>query len=210
MKRLFLVAFAGLLLAAPLPSLACAGHEAPATPRQSAQKCAACEEKAAQPQEEQSEEKDCCASGKTSYTRHGLAFSSPVPLVEEDLGSGAVTFASEKVENGRAPMYVMLYLVPDDLKAALERPELLQTVKATYMATASKGQPVERTILGRQLAGERQTTTVPSEAVLETYLVDLPDGHTVAVGLSYAPSKVGAEQGEAFFQSVIESLTAAP
>lgn len=204
MKKLFLVAFAGLLLAAPLPILACAEHEAQAAPKQTAEKCADCEDKAAQPEQK----KDCCAARTASYAKHGLTFSSPVALVEEDLGSGAVTFVSEKVENGRAPMYVMLYLVPDDMKAALDRPELLQTVKATYMATASKGQPVERTMLGKQLSGERQTTTVPSEAVIETYLVDLPDGHTVAVGLSYAPSKVGAEEGEAFLQSVIASLTA--
>lgn len=208
MKKLVLAAFAGLLLAAPLPTLACAEHEAQATPKQTAEKCADCEEKTAEVQK--AEKKDCCAAKKASYAKHGLSFTSPVALTEEDLGSGAVTFVSETVENGRAPMYVMLYLVPEDMKSSLGRPELLQTVKATWMATATKGQLVERTLLGRQLAGERQTTTVPSEAVIETFLVDLPDGQTVALGLSYAPSKVGAEQGEAFLQTVSASLAATP
>lgn len=209
MKKLVLATIAGLLLAAPLPSLACAEHakSEAAAPAPAAQKeCADCEEKKA----EQAAEKDCCAAKKASYAKHGLSFRSPVVLVEEEVGEGAVTFVSEKVENGRAPMYVLLYQVPPDMKTALGRSELLQSVQATWMATGTKGQPVERTMLGHQTAGERQTTTVPSEAVIETFLVDLPDGRTVAVGLSYAPSKVAAEQGEAFLSTVTESLTATP
>lgn len=205
MKKLVLATIAGLLLAAPLPSLACAEHAKAEAAAPAQKQCADCEEKAGQ-----AAEKDCCAAKKASYVKHGLSFRSPILLVEEQVGEGAVTFASEKVENGRAPMYVMLYLVPEDMKASLGRSELLQTVKATYMATATKGEPVERKMLGHHTAGERQITRVPSEAIIETYLVDLPDGRTVAVGLSYAPSQVAAEQGEAFLSAVSESLTATP
>lgn len=206
MKKLVLATIAGLLLAAPLPSLACAEHAKAEAAAPAQKQCADCEEKKA----EQAAEKDCCAAKKASYAKHGLSFRSPVLLVEEEVGEGAVTFVSEKVENGRAPMYVMLYLVPEDMKAALGRSELLQTVKATYMATATKGEPVERKMLGQHTAGERQITKVPSEAIIETFLVDLPDGRTVAVGLSYAPSQVAAEQGEAFLSAVSASLTATP
>lgn len=196
MKKFLAVALAVLALA--LPAAACEEH-AQAAEKPKADCCA-------KPAEAQGEcakpaagaQADCCKDKQKAYGHFGVTFTSPVALQEEELGVDAWTFTSEDPK-----LFVTLARVAPEMKEALSRPEILQTMKATFMATATPGEKFTR----GALQGERQTTTVPTEAVLETYLFDLPNGDLVAVGLSYS-TQVPAEQGEAFLKQVGETLAA--
>jgi len=122
------------------------------------------------------------------------AFSKPV-----DAGMDAVAFTAPPDSNpGNARMTITLVAVPKDMKESLGNSdaEVLNTVKTTFLGASNAGKPVERSFLGRKIAGEILASSIPNKVEHEIFLVPLSSGDAMAVVLS-RDMTVPADEAEA-------------
>jgi hypothetical protein len=112
-----------------------------------------------------------------------VAFSSP-----QTIGLDAVALVHPPESGrGKGQMEITLVAVPKDLQESFgnKDAEVLSYVKGTFLAsTLPATKSVERTFLGRKVAGEAQTVSIPKQGELELYLISLSDGDKVAVGFT--------------------------
>jgi hypothetical protein len=127
-----------------------------------------------------------CAAGK-DYKWWKISFQAPVALSgPEKIGLDAVALmypAESKL--GQGQLEITLVAVPNDMQEGMgnNNAEIVNYVKATFLGSATPGtKKVERSFLGKKIAGEGQTTSIPKKMELELFLIPLADGDKVAVG----------------------------
>jgi hypothetical protein len=112
-----------------------------------------------------------------------VAFSSP-----QKFGLDAVALVHPPESGlGKGQMEITLVAVPKDMQESFgnKDAEILSYVKATFLgSTLPAAKSVERSFLGRKVAGEAQTVSIPKQSELELYLIPLSDGDKVAVGFT--------------------------
>jgi hypothetical protein len=112
-----------------------------------------------------------------------VAFSTPQKV---GLDAAALVYPPES-GLGQGQMEITLVAVPKDMAESLgnQDAEILTYVKTTFLgATAPVSRSVERSFLGKKVAGAAQSTSIPKKGELEIYLIPLSDGDKVAVAFS--------------------------
>jgi hypothetical protein len=133
-----------------------------------------------------------------------VAFSSPEKI---GLNAAALNHPPES-GLGKAQMEITLVGVPKGMAEGLgnKDDEILKYVKTTFLGTAiPAAKKVERTFLGKKVAGEAQSTTIPKKGELEIYLIPLSDGDKVAVGF-VRDAQFPQDKAEGVINTVAQSL----
>ncbi len=133
-----------------------------------------------------------------------LAFSSPKEI---GLDAAAMMHPPESGP-GKAQMEITLVGVPKDMAESLgnKDAEILNYVKATFLGAATPAtKKVERSFMGKKVAGEAQDTTIPKQGELELYLIPLTDGDKVALGFT-RDAQFPKDQADGVINAVAQSL----
>lgn len=133
-----------------------------------------------------------------------LAFSSPKEI---GLDAAAMMHPPESGP-GKAQMEITLVGVPKDMAASLgnQDAEILNYVKATFLGAATPAtRKVERSFMGKKVAGEAQDTTIPKQGELEIYLIPLSDGDKVALGF-VRDAQFPKDKADSVINAVAQSL----
>jgi hypothetical protein len=133
-----------------------------------------------------------------------VAFSSP-----EKIGLDAAALMHPPESGlGKAQMEITLVGVPKGMAEGLGNKDdkILQYVKTTFLGAATPAaKKVERTFLGKKVAGEAQATSIPKKGELEIYLIPLSDGDKVAVGF-VRDAQFPQDKAEGVINTVAQSL----
>jgi hypothetical protein len=66
--------------------------------------------------------------------------------------------------------------------------ELLDYVATTFLAASGPGKPVERTLLGKKVAGRTLEKKIPAPSLAEVYVATKKDGNKVVFGFVFTPA----------------------
>ncbi len=129
-------------------------------------------------------------AAKGEHTWGKISFQTPVDFSNpQKLGLDAVALMHPPdCGLGKGQMEISLVAVPKDMAESLgnKDAEILSYVKTTFLGSAvPAAKTVERSFLGKKVAGEAQTTSIPKKSELELYLVPLSDGDKVTVAFKW-------------------------
>lgn len=146
-----------------------------------------------------------------------VSFQAPVPLPQkQEIGRDAFEFSAPGGgEAGLLKLRVVLYLLPEGAPEDLGGEDgMRQYAATTYMGAA--GGPASQTVThafgGGAVKGARHAVKIPSESVLESYVVSLPkSGRHLFVGFQFfktaSPTGPGDMDlfGREFFRTLAEA-----
>lgn len=122
---------------------------------------------------------------------HGLRFVTALEFsAPEKAGLDALlVFTPREARAGAEKMSVTAVRFPKDAvgEGGMSDAELLEYVKAAFMAETGTGEPAEREFLGRKVIGESFAKTIPAPARAEIYVLGLKSGDKVVLGFAFAP-----------------------
>jgi hypothetical protein len=128
-----------------------------------------------------------------SYTVLGHTFKSPIELpLLVDVGAPKNTAMSIGIpgQNNNQDFEIVFFDIPATMRESMtDTKQALLYGKSTYLATAEPSSEESiRTFFGKENKGEKQTTTIPEPSVVESYLVQLPSGKWLFLGVRYKKS----------------------
>jgi hypothetical protein len=129
-------------------------------------------------------------AAKGEHTWGKIGFQTPLDFsAPQKLGLDAVALIHPPdCGLGQGQMEISLVAVPKDMAESMgnKDAEILSYVKTTFLGSATPAaKKMERSFLGKKVAGEAQTTSIPKKSEMELYLVPLADGDKVAVGFKW-------------------------
>jgi hypothetical protein len=149
-------------------------------------------------------------AGSNDHTWEKISFQTPLAFsAPQKIGLDAAAMMHPPESGlGKGQMEITLVAVPKGLQESLgnKEEEVKNYVKGTFLATTEPAtRKVARTFLGKKVAGEGQSVTIPKKNELEFYLVPLSGGDKVALAFIW-DAAFPKDKAESVIAKVAQSL----
>ncbi len=155
------------------------------------------------------------AAAEREHVWWKAAFSVPTAFSEpQKAGLDAVTLIQpDTAAPGSGRLEITLVAIPKDMREGMgmkSDDELAGYVKSTFLGTAKPAErTVERTFIGRKVAGGVQNVKIPRKAELALFLIPLSGEDTLALAL-VRDASVPADEAESVLATISRTLAEIP
>ncbi len=155
------------------------------------------------------------AAGERKHEWWKAAFSVPAAFSEpQKAGMDAVTLIQpETAAPGSGRLEITLVAIPKDMREGMgmkSDDELAGYVKSAFLGTTKPAErTVERTFLGKKVAGGVQNVKIPRKAELTLFLIPLSGADTLALAL-VRDASVPADEAESVLATISRTLAEIP